>query len=296
MMANITREQFEEWLNSGNTDLRLWLNKYPDLTGLDLRNLDLSRGMLNLGRRLRRVDFRGCRFREGEDWSGGHNFSITDMRKANLEGVSLIGVNASDSNWTGVILNKANLSWGMFIDCILSGAKLRGATLVQSDFNTAFLDGADFSGAILTRTGIHAADLTGADFSGIRATRTSIGGGANLCFDDAQLAGVSFSYQYLAGASFRGADLQGADLQSTNLKGADFTGAKINWRTNLDGAAVDDSTIWNVAKGGVALLGKQQKFRQEWYFEEKRPREVLEAQPRRADLLEELATIYQDRE
>lgn len=295
-MANITREQFEAWLNSGNTDLRSWLGKYPDLTGLDLRDFDLNCGMLNLGYRLRRVDFRGCRFREGEEWSGGHNFSHTDMREANLGGVSLIGVNANDADWTRVILNKANLSWGMFIGCILSGAKLRGATLFQTDFNNSFLDGADLSGATLIRASVHAADLTGTNFSGIRAVGTSIGGGSNLCFDDAQLAGVSFSYQYLAGASFRGADLRGTDLNSTNLKGADFTRAKIDWRTNLDGATVDDNTVWSVAKGGAVLLRKQRKFRQEWFFEEKRQREILEDQSRRAELLEKLADIYQDRE
>lgn len=295
-MANITREQLKEFLDSGNTNLKTWLGKVPDLTDLEIRGLDFDRERYNLGGRLRRVDFRGCRFREGEDWCVGHDFSYTDMRGANLEGVSLIGVKANDADWTGVNLDKANLSWGLFVDCILSDAKLKGAKFYQTDLNCSFLDGADFTGATFVRASVHATDLTGTDFSGIRARSTSFGGGKNLCFKNADLAGNFFTGEYLAGASFRGADLRGADLHSANLKGADFTGAIIDWRTNLDRAVVDDKTIWNVAKGGAVLKWKQRNFLQKWILEETKQNEFKEAQSRKAAVLKDLAYIYQDRE
>lgn len=35
-MANITREQLKEFLDSGNTNLKTWLGKVPDLTDLEI--------------------------------------------------------------------------------------------------------------------------------------------------------------------------------------------------------------------------------------------------------------------
>jgi outer membrane protein OmpA-like peptidoglycan-associated protein len=71
---------------------------------------------------------------------------------------------------------------------------------------------------------------------------------------NAELPGMDFSGQNLAGAQFTNADLQGASFRNTNLAGADFTNADLT-HADFSGANLTDADLTNATLSGAILVG-----------------------------------------
>lgn len=116
------------------------------------------------------------------------------LRRADLSGAFLFGVDLHRTNLSGAFLFEANLFDASLFGALLRGADLRRAGLRRVDFSGANLRGADLSNA----------DLSNADLRG-----------ANL-----------------RGANLFGALLDGADLIGADLRGADPTNIRYNKSTH----------------------------------------------------------------
>ncbi|MGP1388044.1 MAG: pentapeptide repeat-containing protein, partial [Thainema sp.] len=154
-------------------------------------------------------------FLEMEDSSEGacKNFSHmlgSFLHRINLSGVKLPGVDLSNSN----------LRKSIFAGAELNRAKLKGANLVEANFTGANLAGCDFRDAKIDRTVFCSANLSGANLSGLNLTKP------DKLPDDAppnekesdieNLEGVNLNYANLSGAILLGVKLPNAIL--TNLK------------------------------------------------------------------------------
>ena len=132
----------------------------------------------------------------------------------------------------------------------LSGAHLRGASLLQinlsyadlteADLSRASLCGANFSYANLNRAYFIGADLRDADFTSANLGETYLSG-ANL--SRANISGANLKDVDLSRANLCGADLRGANFDNANFMGAilsDDTFGDIRW---------DEKTNWQNAEG-----------------------------------------------
>lgn len=106
----------------------------------------------------------------------------------------------------------------------LAGLVARGAILRDADFRRCLLTGACFDGANLTNAHLAGADLRGA------------------AFRDADLEGADLAEADLRGADLRGARLFGASFCQIDAAGQPSTGARVDYQTRCDLAALDDLT------------------------------------------------------
>lgn len=189
--------------------------------------------------------------------SGGARAVIRDK---DLSGLTFLGQNLSQSDFTGCImantdLANANFECSTLFGCDFTGAKLSNTRLVRADMR-----GTEVGEADLTK-----ADLTGADlregktllkrkvkktedqFSGIGTGGvTQFGGsdltGANLNgataisanFDDSILINASMQGTNLKNASLKGAEMSNVDLSNADIRNADFSYATMVG-ANIDG-------------------------------------------------------------
>jgi protein-tyrosine phosphatase len=115
----------------------------------------------------------------------------------------------------------------------LSGADLRGMTLICIDFSFANLSGANLSGTSLSN--LDGADLSNADLSGADLIEAGL---KDADLADANLTGANLDsavlhYANLRGANFSNAclvdaELWGASLDGTNFYGADLCGTEFS--------------------------------------------------------------------
>ncbi|MEV5878333.1 pentapeptide repeat-containing protein [Streptomyces sp. NPDC052101] len=138
------------------------------------------------------------------------NISLTDLRRADCDGLWLHGVNLDGSCLEAASVFRVNLS----------KASLIAANLRHAEFGTSILHQvrcieADLRGARLVK-----ADLRDADFS------------------RADLREANLRKARAIDAVFAGADLRMADLRGCDLSGADLRQAK------LENALASDLTIW----------------------------------------------------
>jgi uncharacterized protein YjbI with pentapeptide repeats len=214
------------------------------LAGADLQQIELPQIQLAHAN-LSRVNFREANLREA-------NLSETTLYRADLSGANLSharlnradlrGVNFRGANLTGADLSESRMAMeragrdasavqvqvgagrypalrANLSHALLSGAKLREATLVGADLGGAQLQGAD-----LTRANLSYADLQGVDLTTATLTR-AVFMGANL--QGADLGGATLSEAALIGANLQGADLGGATLTWAILDEADVRAAKV---------------------------------------------------------------------
>ena len=110
----------------------------------------------------------------------------------------------------------------VLVNADLSGADLKGATLIKAILDATNLTEADFSGADLSH-----ASLVGADLSGAELRRTTMKGAnfseANL--KDAHLFRADLSHAVLSHANLHRAPLYKSNLSHADLRGADLEGA-----------------------------------------------------------------------
>ncbi|MEO1027692.1 MAG: pentapeptide repeat-containing protein [Pseudomonadota bacterium] len=181
----------------------------------------------------------------------GSNFVKWNLKKAHCAGAvlanaNLHGVQAQETDFTGIIAPRAkfveaNVSNAKFGDADLQGANLHGAEANGADFTKADLQSAIFIEAKLIGAILHDADASGmhgqsADFSGGNLTGTRFDGAhlQSASFDGAVLENTKFRGAFLHDASFRDARLIAADLSaSLGYKSAIFDGACISQDTRL---------------------------------------------------------------
>jgi hypothetical protein len=146
---------------------------------------------------------------QGKGGSGGR---IEAMQELNMDGVPLVGVDASGAFLFGIRLPRASLSRCNLADCDLRDSDLSGSNLSWSDLRSA-----NFRHAKLH----------------------------DVIFANSNLSGVDF-----VGAELWNADLSGARLGNTDLRFADLRG--IRWRHIADIQATDVYGVRNAPEGFVA--------------------------------------------
>lgn len=149
---------------------------YTDLSGLDLRHVNLTRAELhetNLQRaklhranmresELIKADLRNSDLREaGLSWA---DLSHSDLREANL----------SQANLMGAILQESNLSKANLTQAVLNGATLTGCKLVETNLTGADLNWANLSHSDLTKADLRHANLSWADLSHTTLANTNL--------------------------------------------------------------------------------------------------------------------------
>ncbi len=169
-----------------------------------------------------------------------------------------------DSNFSGSLFNRANLSGGQFTQSDLSGAHFRKAFLAriesdQVDFSGARMEDVTLTEAKLLRTNMEGSDLRRADLSRAELIETNLIG-ADLSnaiavgakFDGSKFTGARLLHADLLGARlddglFRGvrfgsALMKGASLKGAVLSGADLSGVQGLTQVQLDEACGDMET------------------------------------------------------
>ncbi|MEU4212219.1 pentapeptide repeat-containing protein [Streptomyces sp. NPDC026206] len=144
------------------------------------------------------------------------------------EGYSLFGI---EHDFRGADLSDGDFSGSWFIEAVLAGVRLVGASFYRADLRSADLTGADLTGADFVRANLDEAVLRSARLDGADMVKAS-------------LYGVDAS-----GASFRGTRIMGASLFGVDMRGADLTDAVLF--ENTFKVTVDDSTVVRGLAGTV---------------------------------------------
>ncbi|GGN22246.1 pentapeptide repeat-containing protein [Streptomyces fuscichromogenes] len=147
------------------------------------------------------------------DWL---NVSLTDLRRADCDGLWLTGVN-------------------------LDGACLEAASVYQVDLSKASLIAANLRHAELGTSILHQVRCIEADLRGAHLVKADV---READFSRADLREANLRKARAQGAVFAGADLRLADLRGCDLSGADLRQAK------LEGALASDLTVWPAGIGG----------------------------------------------
>jgi uncharacterized protein YjbI with pentapeptide repeats len=164
----------------------------------------------------------------------------TALKRTNLKGANLSGADLIGANLAQAILREADLSEADLRDANLNGAVLRECILDSATLYGASLRDANLAGTSLSQAFLKKADLTNANFS--RANLF----GADL--EEADLSGANFADANLTASRLARAKLSGASLVKANLHGADLTEADFTG-ANLEGANLQDSNLkWSVLK------------------------------------------------
>ncbi|MCP4263498.1 MAG: pentapeptide repeat-containing protein [Planctomycetes bacterium] len=163
----------------------------------------------------------------------GISLAGLDISQTNLQKIYLENADLSDANLAGADLTNANLAKANLEAAKLSKANLRRANLARANFHNAYLSGSNFydanlAGAVLVRASIVraylidanliGADLTNANLTGADLRRANLAG-ANL---DGELGEANLTEANLSKANLAGAILTRTDLTGANLKEADL--------------------------------------------------------------------------
>lgn len=133
--------------------------------------------------------------------NGEKDFQRADLRRIQLNYVTLKGVNLNSSNLIKAQLKQANLNYSSLKEANLSNANLEKALLKEVNFESACLNEVNLTDAHLEGSNFTRADLRGADLR------------------DGYFVNVAF---------------QGANLKQAKLHGANFHGATYDRQTSFD--------------------------------------------------------------
>lgn len=192
--------------------LLLLLGRSSDLSGVDLREKDLSHAYLN------------------EKVLRGGILEKATLTEVQLQDADLLGANLRRARLELAHLDRADLRFADF-----AGATLEGATLTGANLDAATLSPLR-EGNRLVGVNLNGADLSNASARGADLHR------ANLT--EARLIGTRLAPANLQGANLQDADLEFADLRGANLKGADLSGANLDSIKDLSFAKFDRTTTW----------------------------------------------------
>ena len=241
-------DRMDEKQDEFNTLLRAQNLSDGDFAGLDLSGVDLA-GVDLSGAYLEDVNLANARLVSA-------NLKDAIMPRASLIGVTAtncdfsganlgasIATNASfiGCNFTGATLSKSVLENAVFRECDFTGvyfleARLSGVELSNSKLQKAIflerdLGGANFAGSDLSNATFLECELSRADFSAATLHETTFvaARAAHSNFSNANMTNVRFVLASdLAGCNFTGACLDKANLREAVLEKANFTGTSIS--------------------------------------------------------------------
>jgi uncharacterized protein YjbI with pentapeptide repeats len=170
------------------------------------------------------------------------DLSHTNLRKADLQGISLFeaslrGANLTRANLSGANLSGARLTGGAKLtDAKMTGTNLTGAVMTGADMKGVKLAGGHLGRADLRSANLTRADLSEADLRSANLTRANLSGadlnGADL--HGADLSGADLTDAKLTDAGLTRADLTDAKLTRADLRGADMTGVNLAFTVLVD--------------------------------------------------------------
>lgn len=169
------------------------------------------------------------------DFQGHTNLRGAILKRVNLSGENLSGVDLRDSDLSYACLDGADLSGIRLSDSELKGTSFRNCNLTLADLRSCNLEGACFDGANLSGTRMAGSSLTGASFQGALLIKTDFCQCdlSDLDFARQMLTDVDFSAAELAHASFREATLQRLKLRDVSAHEADCAGTVMDKITYL---------------------------------------------------------------
>ena len=206
-----------------------------DLTGANLHKANLSDSLLS------NVDLKAFVEDLTNDVMKGRSIWPTEAGAAKI---SIAQRAQRPAVFVNAVLTEAKLCRVDALGVDFSGARLRLADVQDAYFQRANLSGADLHGAQLSRTRLDDARLNAAQLAVAALDKTNLSN-AECCkaiFTGANLAGANLFGANLTDATFQGADLTGASLQSANCTRTDFAGANLT-NANLSGANLSNAFL-----------------------------------------------------
>lgn len=194
-----------------------------DFEGADLKGVIFTKA------RLGQVSWRGARIDDvrleeakvdGLDCSGARSDQLLTFYKLDLRSFSF---------------SKAQLRFGAFIECDVSGVDFSGTVFEKCAFVTLKAKGTRFNGMrIDSGCFVQHCDLSGADFSGAFLQ--------NMSFRGALLKGASLEGAVLRGSDFSECDLEQANLSRADARSARFVRARLA-SARFEGANLMDAVL-----------------------------------------------------
>jgi uncharacterized protein YjbI with pentapeptide repeats len=161
-------------------------------------------------------------------------FASADLRKANLKGLDLRGINLQTANLRNADLFMTNLR-----SANLSQANLWATTLDSANLSKANLERANLEWAKLNRANLDSAFMKGANclnaqFLATRAIKANC--------DWIKADGAFFIEVNMTNASFQGAILSNTNFKAANLEKADLRHVRL-WGAKMDGAWANNAWV-----------------------------------------------------
>jgi uncharacterized protein YjbI with pentapeptide repeats len=209
-----------EILKGGVKSWNKWRKRHPavgpDLSGADLRGLNLSGADFNLAFHNEFVVIGAAFAGEGvEEVVESNSASRADLRKANLTDVNLsrakfLGTDLREANLCGADLWQARL-----VGALLNRAYLRKAKFYSADLQGAHLDETDLSDANLNHVNLAEAWLTGTNFTGAKLS--------DVTFHRAVLRRANFTKAHLSGVNFNHSGLNEMNVSESRMESNIFS-------------------------------------------------------------------------
>ncbi len=193
------------------------------------------------------------------------------LKFKDLSHLDFRGCNLAQGDFTGSLLNGADLSRGVFkgvsfFACDMRNANLEHADFSRADFRGAYVAGANLTGADLKSADMREGRLMGRDDRGQMVdmkrpgipedkTHKTIFTGAKLSETDlsgSRASSADFSDADLSGVIIKGADFSGANLEGANLTNADFTGTDLS-NSNFRSSIMSGTVLQQTETGGANL-------------------------------------------
>ena len=166
-----------------------------------------------------------------------------DLAGADLRGANLAGGTLVECNFTGALLDKADLG-----HLFAGGSRFDGAQMAETYWKKANLEGASFVGAQAVGARFMKAMLRDAIFDRAGLQRAE--------FDGSHVPGARFVGADLRDTSWGKASLHGADLTRADLRGARFVVTMLDVATRFDGAiGIAEMQVESILVGGRLLEG-----------------------------------------
>ncbi|GEM_PF-3877253 len=201
-----------------------------DLSGKDLRGLDLSAELVQRKRRERGWPKNGSEPSWYSGRTGGLDLSGANLRQAQLWRCNLTGADLWESHLEGAYLGLCNLE-----RADLGKGNLAGADMWEAHLSGAYLRGANLAGVHLPRAKLVGAFLEGANLSGADLKDADLSG--------AVLAGANLEQANLVGAKLHAADVKGANFKRAHLESAHLEGVDLRPVASLDGIFLEDAWL-----------------------------------------------------
>jgi uncharacterized protein YjbI with pentapeptide repeats len=171
-----------------------------------------------------------------------------DLAGADLCGVDLSGADLRGARMTHARLAGSNLHGAALDGAQLVAADLRGADLSWSGLRAANLSGADLSSADLSHADLRSASLLAADLTGCLLQQADLREALLPCarLSGALVQGANLSWARLQRADLSEADAAGALLNGADLTHADLSALRLDDKSSLRFAFLDQSVLADV--------------------------------------------------